>query len=59
MTGKKFEEGDIRPVYQQIGFEVCKKASEKEAEQVWMQVEKESEAEILSFIFRNQKKKKE
>lgn len=56
---KKIEEGDIRPVYQHVGFEVCKKASEKEGEQVWVQTEKQADAEILSFVFKNSEKKKE
>ena len=56
---EKIKEGDIRPVYKFAGFEVCKKASEKKAEQVWVATEKETEAEILSFIFRSAKKKKE
>ena len=59
MMAEKFKEGDIRPVYKFAGFEVCKKASEKESEQEWIPTEKQSEAEILSFIFKNQKKKKE
>ncbi len=56
---EKINEGDIRPVYKFTGFEVCKIASEKEEEQVWVQTEKESEAEMLSFIFKSSKKKKE
>lgn len=59
MMTKEFKEGDIRPVYQQVGYEVCKKTSEKEVEQVWVQVDKLSEAEVLSFIFGNRRKKKE
>ena len=54
---EKFKEGDIRPVYKLAGFEVCKRASEKELEQIWVQTEKQSEAEILSFVFKNKKKK--
>ncbi len=56
---EKFKEGDIRPVYKFTGFEVCKKASEKEEEQIWVATEKQSEAEVLSYIFKNSKKKKE
>ena len=56
---EKIKEGDIRPVYKFAGLEVCKIASEKEEEQVWVQTEKESEAEMLSFIFKSSKKKKE
>jgi len=57
MMAEKFKEGDIRPVYQHVGFEVCKKASEKPEEQVWIRTENQDIAEILSSIF--QKKKKE
>lgn len=56
---EKFKEGDIRPVYRHVGFEVCKKASEKEEEQEWVGVKKQSDAELLSFVFKNSKKKKE
>ncbi len=55
---EKIKEGDIRPVYKFAGFEVCKKASEKESEQEWIPVEKQSDAEALSFIFGKQKKSK-
>lgn len=55
---EKIKEGDIRPIYRQVGWEVCKKASEKEVEQEWVSVEKEPEAEMLSFIFKNLKKEK-
>lgn len=59
MMAEKIKEGDIRPVYKFAGFEVCKIASEKEEEQVWVATEKEGDAEVLSFIFKNSKKKKE
>ena len=52
---EKSKEGDIRPVYQQVGFEVCKNASEKESEQIWIRTDKQSEAEIMSLMFKNQK----
>jgi len=56
---EKIKEGDIRPIYKLVGFEVCKKASEKEEEQIWVQTEKQDQAEVLSSIFKNQKKTKE
>lgn len=59
MMTEKFKEGDIRPVYRHVGYEVCRKASEKANEQEWVGVEKESEAEMLSYIFKDSKKKKE
>ena len=59
MMAEKFKEGDIRPVYRHMGYEVCKKASDKEAEQIWISTESLSDAEILSFVFKSLKKKKE
>lgn len=46
MTDKKekMKKGDVRPVYQQVGYEVCKDP-EKD---VWIPTEKIAEAEILS-----------
>lgn len=45
---KKVKKSDIRPVYQQVGYEVCEKAAEKPEEEVWIPVEKYSEAVVLS-----------
>lgn len=44
--------GDIRPIYQTIGFEVCKKTSEDNSLQEWVQVESIGLAEILSMMLR-------
>ena len=41
---KKPKKGDIRPVYQQMGYQVCKDP-EKD---IWIPTEKIAEAEILS-----------
>lgn len=57
MMEEKIKEGDIRPVFQQVGWEICKKASEKKIDQIWVQTDKQSEAEMMSFIFKNQKSK--
>lgn len=52
MTEKKSKVGDIKPVYQQVGFEVCKKAATKPEEEVWVATDKPSEAEIMSYQFK-------
>lgn len=44
--------GDIRPVFQQVGFEVCKKTADKEEDREWIPCEKQAEAEILSQILK-------
>lgn len=51
----EIEVGNIKPVYDIIGYEVCRITSDKEEEIEWIPVEKRSEAEILSFIFQQQK----
>jgi len=43
--------GEIKPYVQQIGWQVCKKTAEEEDKQEWTVVEKEHEAEILSFVY--------
>ncbi len=48
--------GDIRPIYQQVGWEVCKNAASKPEDEKWVPFEKESDAEILSALL---KKKEE
>ena len=45
---EKAKKGSIRPVFQQVGYEVCEKAAEKPDEEVWIPTEKYSEAIILS-----------
>lgn len=48
---KEIKTGDVRPLLQQVGFEVCKRANSEEDKQEWVQVEKITEAEILSYIY--------
>ena len=55
---KKAEVGDVRPVYQQVGWEVCKEAAEKPEKEVWTPTENVADAEILSFAYKENKKKK-
>ncbi len=57
MAKEKIEVGDVRPIYQQVGWEVCKSAGEKPEDQEWIQTEKQAEAEILSDAFKRNKKK--
>jgi len=52
MTTEKNKVGDIRPIFQQIGWEVCKQISDKEDKEVWIPAEKQSDAEIMSGIFK-------
>lgn len=48
----KAKKGDIRPVYQQVGWEVCKKEAEKPENEEWLQTEKLIEAETLSQLYK-------
>lgn len=57
MAKEKIEVGDIRPIYEQVGWEVCKSVGEKPEEEEWVQTEKQAEAELLSDAFKRQKKK--
>ena len=52
MAKEKIEVGSIRPVYNIAGFEVCKTPSDKPEEAEWIPVEKLSDAEILSFVYK-------
>ena len=47
---KVFSVGDINPIYQVVGFEVVKRI--KNGEPVVIQTQSQSEAEILSALFR-------
>jgi len=51
MKVKKFKIGDIRPIYNVTGFQVCKTSTDNPEEAEWTPVEKISEAEILSFVY--------
>ena len=51
---EKVKVGDIRPVYNITGFQVCRIPADKEEEIVWTPVEKFTEAEILSFVYRQE-----
>lgn len=48
----KAKKGDVRPVYSQIGWEVCKKEADKPDDEEWVQTEKVAEAEILSQLYK-------
>ncbi len=54
---KKAKVGDVRTVYQPVGLEVCKKVADKPEEEEWVAADKPSEAEILSFAFKQENKK--
>lgn len=51
---KEARVGDIKPVFQQVGWEVCKKTAEKPGEEEWIPTEKMSEAVILSELLKKQ-----
>lgn len=53
----KTKVGDVRPVYQQVGLEVCKTIAEDVKDEVWIQCEKQSEAELLSLALITSPKK--
>ena len=50
--------GDVRPIYQQVGWEVCKTPAEDPKDEEWIPCEKPAEAEILSLALTSQKKEK-
>jgi len=52
MTKEKAKIGDIRPVFQQVGWEVCEKASDKPEDEIWITTDKQSEAKIMSYQFK-------
>jgi len=57
----KTKVGDVRPIYQQVGWEVCKIPAEDPKDEEWIQYEKQAEAELLSAILiwsASQKKEK-
>lgn len=54
---KKAKVGDVRPVFQQVGWEVCKEAAEKPEKEVWTPTENVADAEILSFAYESKEKK--
>lgn len=54
----KTKVGDVRPIYQQVGVEVCKKTAEEAKDEEWVACEKPSEAEILSLLLTSQKREK-
>lgn len=56
---KKAEVGDVRPVYQQVGWEVCKEAADKPEKEVFTPTETIADAEILSFAYKEKEKSKE
>ena len=55
MKKKGIEVGNIKPIYNLVGFQICKKVGESDSDSEWTQVEKQVEAEILSFIYRREK----
>ena len=58
MAKEKSKVGDVRPIYQQVGYEVCKTISDDAKDEKWVSCEKESEAEILSALLTSPKKEK-
>ena len=56
MQGTIPEVGRIEPIVEQVGWKVCKKSAEKEEEQEWTPCEKIAEAEVLSFIYKENMK---
>ena len=52
---EKAKRGDVRPVLQVVGFEVCKKEAANPEKEEWVQTEKQSEAEILSALYTKEK----
>ena len=50
----KAKKGDVRPVYQQIGWEVCKKESEKPENEEWLQTDQQASAELLSIAYKKE-----
>ena len=54
----KIKVGDVRPIYQQVGLEVCKTTADDPKDEVWIPCEKQSEAEILSALLASPKKEK-
>jgi len=55
MTKENIEVGDIRPIYNITGFQVCKTLADNPDESEWTPVKEISQAEILSFIYQYQK----
>jgi len=55
MPKQKVEVGDIFQVPTSYNFRVCKVSADNPEEVEWTSVEKISEAEILSFIYKQQK----
>ena len=53
----KAKNGDVRPVYQQSGWEVCRKEADKEDDEEWVQTDSVANTEILSYIFKQKEKK--
>jgi len=47
---KEIKAGDVRPLLQQVGFQVCKDPKKDE----WIDVEKISEAEILRYLYKEE-----
>jgi len=46
----KSKAGDVRPLLQQVGFQVCKDSKKD----IWIDVEKICEAEILSYLYKEE-----
>lgn len=54
----KAKTGDIRPVYQQVGWEVCKKEADKPEKEEWVATQDQAQAELLSHAFKTEKSEK-
>jgi len=48
----KAKKGDVRPIYKQVGWEICKEEAATEDKEVWVQTDKPVEAEILSELYK-------
>ena len=48
----KAKRGDLRPVYQQVGWEVCKKEAEKPEGEEWIASDQQATAELLSISYK-------
>ena len=56
MTIKTLPEiGQIEPIYEQVGWKVCKKSAENEEEQEWIPIKEYAIAEVLSYIYKKEK----
>jgi len=48
----KAKKGDVQPIYQIVGWKVCKKDADTEDKEQWTTTEKYSDAELLSYVYK-------